>query len=62
MNKLADNNIKNLEYNLVSSALKNEFINTEGVKFYHDSLIKINIKPDRKLAEDILLTDPILKN
>lgn len=47
---------------VMRKVVTNEIQPEEGVKFYHDSLIKINIKPDRKLAEDILLTDPILKN
>mgnify|MGYP001256937850 CR=1 FL=1 len=33
----------------------------EAVKYYHDSLLKINIKPDRDLEKDIELTDPALK-
>ncbi len=33
----------------------------EAVKLYHDSLSKINIKPDRELSKDMELTDPALK-
>ena len=33
----------------------------EAVKYYHDSLSKININPDRNLEADIELTDPALK-
>ena len=40
----------------------NEVQPEEGVKYYHDSLIKMNITPDRKLEDDIVLTDPVLMN
>ena len=33
----------------------------EAVTYYHDSLSKININPDRNLEADIELTDPALK-
>ena len=33
----------------------------EAVKYYHDSLSKININPARNLEADIELTDPALK-
>ena len=33
----------------------------EAVKYYHDSLSKININSDRSLEQDIELTDPALK-
>ena len=34
----------------------------EAVKYYHDSLLKIKIKPDRELVKDMELTDPTLKS
>ena len=42
---------------VVNSSLKSD----EAVKYYHDSLSKININPDRNLEADIELTDPALK-
>ena len=34
---------------------------TEAVKYYHDELLKVNIKPDRELEKDLELTDQTLK-
>ena len=42
---------------VVNSSLKSD----EAVKYYHDSLSKININPDRSLEADMELTDPALK-
>ena len=33
----------------------------ESVKAYHDHLAKNRITPDRPLAEDLEITDPVLK-
>ena len=33
----------------------------EAVKYYHNELLKINIRPDRDLTKDLELTDPALK-
>ena len=33
----------------------------EAVKYYHDSLLKLNINPDRSLEKDTELTEPALK-
>ena len=33
----------------------------EGVKYYHDQLHKKNIKPDRSLSKDNVITEPVLK-
>ncbi len=41
--------------------IQNDMSSEEAVKFYHDELLKINIKPDRELENDNELTDPSLK-
>ena len=33
----------------------------EGVKHYHDQLQKKNIRPDRSLSKDTLITESVLK-
>ena len=42
--------------------VESEITPEEGVKFYHDSLIKLNLNPDRKLEDDIRITEPVFIN
>ena len=34
---------------------------SDGVKYYHDQLIKKKINPDRSLTQDLLITEAVLK-
>ena len=41
--------------------VEDDLSSLEGVKFYHDSLTKKNLKPDNSLETDSELTEEILK-
>ena len=47
---------------VMRKVVESEMTPEEGVKFYHDSLIKLNLKPDRKLEDDIKITEPVFIN
>ena len=47
---------------IMRKVVESEMTPEEGVKFYHDSLIKLNLKPDRKLEDDIKITEPVFIN
>ena len=46
---------------LMRAVVQGETKPDEAVRAYHDQLAKAKVKPDRPLAEDILITDPVLK-
>ena len=46
---------------LMRAVVENHLTGGEAVKAYHDHLAKNRIAPDRPLAEDIEVTDPVLK-
>ena len=46
---------------LMRAVVENDLTGGEAVKAYHDHLAKNRLKPDRPLAEDIEITDPVLK-
>ncbi len=46
---------------LMRAVVENELTGSEAVKAYHDHLIKNRLAADRPLAEDIEITDPVLK-
>ena len=46
---------------LMRAVVENDLTAGEAVKAYHDHLAKNKIKSDRPLAEDIEITDPVLK-
>ncbi len=46
---------------LMRAVVENDLTAAEAVKAYHDHLTKNRLKADRPLAEDIEITDPVLK-
>ena len=46
---------------LMRGVIENELSAAEAVMAYHDHLAKIKITPDLALAQDIEITDPVLK-
>jgi len=52
---------QNIMLKTMKKVVNGDFKSDEAVKYYHDSLSKININSDRSLEADIELTDPALK-
>lgn len=46
---------------LMRAVIERHLTCVEAVKAYHDHLTKLRITPDRPLAEDLEITDPVLK-
>ncbi len=46
---------------LMRASVEGQITATDAVKSYHDYLVKHKIKADRSLAEDLEITDPVLK-
>ncbi len=57
---LAESPVKLVE--LMRAVIEKDLTAGEGVKAYHDHLSKNRLEPDRHLAEDIEITDPVLKD
>ena len=53
---------QNLIVTCMRKVVEGEFNSSDGVKFYHDSLIKKNIKPDRDINDDLVITEEVLKS
>ena len=52
---------QNIMVKTMKKVVNGDLNSNEAVKYYHDSLSKININPDRSLESDIELTEPALK-
>ena len=52
---------QNIMVKTMKKVVNGDLKSDEAVKYYHDSLSKININSDRSLEADIELTDPALK-
>lgn len=52
---------QNIMVKTMKKVIQENLKSEEAVKYYHDSLSKIKIKPDRDLINDMELTDPTLK-
>ena len=46
---------------LMRAVVENDLTSTEAVKAYHDHMAKNRLTPDRPLATDVEITDPVLK-
>jgi hypothetical protein len=53
---------QNLIVTCMRKVVEGQFDSYEGVKFYHDSLIKKDLKADRNLNDDLLITEEVLKS
>ena len=56
--KLSEN--QNIMVKTMKIVVQESITSEEAVKYYHNELLKINIKPDRELLKDLELTDPTL--
>ncbi len=51
---------QNIMVKTMKIVVQESITSEEAVKYYHNELLKINIKPDRELLKDLELTDPTL--